>query len=138
MLAEVRGLHSALRDASSSDPVVAGTSVAVKGWESHGETLAHFRRGNFPNGFRAPEWLELASCFAQLERFQAAPRTSRDIDWLKDVNSELVEAEQLLTGFKDDPPVFGYVIKTGLRKYLRAARNARRRLVRRLETKAPS
>jgi hypothetical protein len=114
LLAEVQ----ALGDACRADPVVAGTSVVIKGWESHAKTLAHFRRGNFPNGFKAPEWLELAGCVARLERFHAAPQADPHGKWRTSVNRELDKAERLLDRFKEDPPVFNYVVGTGIRKYI--------------------
>ena len=116
VLAEVQ----ALSDACRADPVAAGTSVAVKDWELHGKTLAHFRRGNFPNGFKAEEWLELASCVARLERLRAAPSSDPDGKWRMSVNRELADAERLLARFEADPAVFLYVVRTGLKKYITA------------------
>lgn len=86
----------------------------MKSWESHRAALAHFRRGGFPNGFRAPEWLALAACFARLERFQAEPKADRGEVWSKSVGEELQAAERLLAPFEEDPPVLSYVVRTGV------------------------
>jgi hypothetical protein len=108
LLAQVRALLAA----GPSGTVNADISLGVESWKSHEATLAHFRRGSFPNGFKAPEWLALAACFARLERFQAEPEGGRDEEWRKSVGDELLAAEQLLEQFEDDPPVLGYVVRT--------------------------
>jgi hypothetical protein len=105
LLAGVR----AVREARLADPFDA--SFGVESWESNEAILAHFRRGSFPNGFKAPEWLALAACFARLERFQAQPQADRGDEWSTGVDSELLAAEELLSPFEDDPPVVGYVIR---------------------------
>jgi hypothetical protein len=112
LLADVR----ALCGAEPGSRVVSATELGVKSWEAHREVLAGFRRGNFPNGFRAAEWLELARHFAQLKERDPASVTNRDGDRWSDAQAELVAAERLLARFEQDPPVFGYVIRSALRR----------------------
>jgi hypothetical protein len=110
LLADVR----ALLETHLSEVIDPGASLEVKGWESHQVTLAHFRRGGFPNGFRAPEWLALAACFARLKRYGAEPKAGRGDKWSKSVGEELLAAERLLAPFEQDPPVLSYVVRTGV------------------------
>jgi hypothetical protein len=110
LLADVR----ALLETHRTELVDAGASLGVKSWESHQATLAHFRRGSFPNGFKAPEWLALAACFARLKKFQAEPKADRGEEWSKSVGEELLAAERLLAPFEEDPPVLSYVVSTGV------------------------
>jgi hypothetical protein len=124
LLANVR----AVREVHLSEPFNPEASFGVKGWESHGAILAHFRRGSFPNGFKAPEWLAVAACFARLESFRAAPKADRDVEWSKSVDSELLAAERLLAPFEADPPVFGYVVRTGAMNFIETLGRAGMRL----------
>jgi hypothetical protein len=124
LLAEVR----ALLEDSHPDGVDAGASLGVKSWESHQVTLAHFRRGSFPNGFKAPEWLTLAACFARLKRFQEEPVADRGDNWSKSVRNELLVAERLLARFEDDPPVFSHVVRTGVMSMIESVGHAGMRL----------
>ena len=79
-------------------------------WDQRAEVLAKFRRGSYPSGLEAPEWLKLATRFASLRRLSAA--TPRDDS---QVRAELVGATECLAGFEYDPPVFPYVVVTGLK-----------------------
>lgn len=110
LLANVR----ALRKAPAAARVVSDTELGVKSWESHRQVLAGFRRGNFPNGFSASEWLELAGHFAQIENFYTAHQPEGDGDWWSRAQDELAAAESLLARFEDDPPVLGYVLRASL------------------------
>lgn len=110
LLADVR----ALRDAQITDRIVAETEVGVKSWQSHRQVLAGFRRGNYPNGFKASEWLTLASCFAHLNELHATRQMGGDGEWWSCVRRELVAAERLLARFEDDPRVLTYVIRTSV------------------------
>jgi len=107
LLADVR----ALREAQVTAPVVSGTELGVKSWKSQRKVLAGFRRGNFPNGFKAPEWLKLASHFAHLEELYGAHQLEGDGDWWRQAQVELGAAERLLARFEADPPVFWYVLR---------------------------
>jgi hypothetical protein len=108
LLADVR----ALRGAGPRARVVIDTELGAKSWDAQRGVLAGFRRGNFPNGFRAPEWLQLAGHFAQLKALASDDR--RDDGWWSEAQGELVAAELLLARFEQDPPVFGYVVRATL------------------------
>lgn len=112
LLADVR----TLRNADATAHVVSETRAGAKSWETHREILAGFRRGNFPNGFRAPEWLELASHFARLEQIYAVQRPEGSTGWWSQAKTELAAAELLLARFDDDPAVFGYVVRATVRR----------------------
>jgi hypothetical protein len=109
LLADVR----ALRAAEPSAAVVANTRLAVATWEAHRQTLAGFRQGSFPNGFKAHEWLELAGHFARLEQIDADRQLGGD-GWWSRAEAALADAERLLDRFESDPPVLGYVLRAGL------------------------
>jgi hypothetical protein len=101
----------ALLDAQPDDPVVAGTELGVKTWESHRQTLAAFRKGTYPNGFKANEWLCLARHFAALETLNAKrPSSEEDGAWWVCAQREFVEAKRLLARFEKDPPVVRHAI----------------------------
>jgi hypothetical protein len=112
LLADVR----ALCGAEPGSRVVTGTELGLKSWEAHREVLAGFRRGRFPNGFRASEWLELARHFAQLKELHTACPTDGDGDRWSKAQAELVAAERLLVRFELDPRVLPYVIWGTLRR----------------------
>jgi hypothetical protein len=107
LLAEVR----ALREADPADPVVSDTELGAKAWEAHRQVLAGFRQGSFPNGYRAPEWLQLARHFAHLKKIHMTDKPAGDRDWWNRAKQELDAAERLLARFENDPPVFGYVVR---------------------------
>ena len=104
-----------VRKAEPSDPIVSDTALGVKTWETHREVLAGFRRGTFPHGLKAQEWLELAGHFAKLSELYTTRGYSTDGEWSEEAQKELAYAERLLAGFRDDPPVFLYVIKAPFR-----------------------
>lgn len=110
LLADVR----ALRDAQLTDRIVAETAIGVKTWKAHREVLVRFRRGNYPSGFIASEWLTLARCFAHLDELQADLSSGRDAEWWQAVQRELKAAEQLLARFEPDGPVLRYVVRTSI------------------------
>ena len=112
LLADIR----ALRNAQSAIGVVSDTELGVKSWEAHRQVLAGFRRGNFPSGFRAPEWLELAGHFARLTELYAAGELDADRQRWREAQDELAAAERLLARFEQDPPVFAYVVRASLRR----------------------
>lgn len=112
LLADVR----ALLEAQATARVVSDTELGVKSWQSHRQVLAGFRRGNFPNGFRAPEWLELARHFAHLDELYAGHESERGREWWKHAQAELAEAERLLARFEDDPPVLRYIVQARFRR----------------------
>jgi hypothetical protein len=111
LLADVRELLAA----KPTDDVVATTRLGVASWEAHRETLAAFRRGSFPNGYQAKEWLDLAVHFARLERLGARPEANDTAWWLEAKNS-LTAAEELLRRFQDDPRIVGYVLAGSFRR----------------------
>jgi hypothetical protein len=111
LLADVR----ALRAAEPTDRIVSQTELGVTSWASQREVLAGFRRGNFPNGYRSPEWLELASHFARLDQLRDGWQPADGEKWRR-AQAELEAAEHLLGRFENDPPVFGYVIKAIFRR----------------------
>jgi len=111
LLADVR----ALRRAEPTDQVVAGTQLGIKTWDSRAEALVRYRRGNYPSGLKARDWLELAGHFAQLRELGASTRAA-DASWWGDVQQELSGAEGLLAHFEKDEPVLAYVIVTGQRE----------------------
>jgi hypothetical protein len=106
LLADVQ----ALRDVDATDEFVAHSRLGTKSWRAQCQTLASFRRGSYPSGFRAPEWLTLAGHFAQLERLDAA-RVAKEGDWWSSAQTELAGAEKLLAHFANDPPVLTYVLE---------------------------
>jgi hypothetical protein len=118
LLADVR----ALRDAEEADLVVAETQLGAKSWASHRQTLAGFRRGTYPNGLTAPDWLKLAGHFARLKKINDArneindARNARRSDLWCEAQHELAEVEGLLRGFELDPPVLPYVVRHSWRK----------------------
>jgi hypothetical protein len=111
LLADVR----ALREAQATARVVSDTKLGVSSWESHRKVLAEFRRGSFPNGFKAPEWLELAVHFAHLREFSITDEPEGDGDSWSRAQNELAAAERLLARFEEDPPVLGYVLRAPLK-----------------------
>lgn len=112
LLADVR----AIRAAPPAARVVSDTELGVKSWQLHREALAGFRQGNFPSGFRAPEWLKLAGHFAQLnELYGTGQLDARDDDWGR-AKEELAGAEGLLIRFEQDPPVFWYVVQAAIKR----------------------
>jgi hypothetical protein len=108
LLADVR----ALRDAETAGPVVVETQLGAKSWASQRLTLAGFRRGTYPNGLTAPDWLKLAGHFARLKEIDDA----RDSDWWGEAQRELAEVERLLSGFERDPPLLRYVVRQSWRR----------------------
>ena len=116
LLATVR----ALGEANATDDVVTKTEFGVVTWEAHREVLAGFRRGTFPNGFRAGEWLALAGHFAHLEqlyaRYQVGDGESEDdaTTWAA-AKAEWAAADSLLARFAFDPPVLSYVLRNAVR-----------------------
>jgi hypothetical protein len=112
LLADVR----ALRKAQATARIVSTTELGAKSWRAQRKVLAAFRRGNFPNGFRAPEWLELAGHFAQLEQLYGEHRGDVEGEWWTRAQEEFDAAERLLARFGDDPPVFAYVLGSRLRR----------------------
>lgn len=106
----------ALRGVQAAAQIVSDTELGVKSWESHRQVLAGFRRGNFPNGFRASEWLELAGHFAHLKEIHRVYQPGGDGDRWSRAQDELAAAERLLVRFEQDPPVFGYVVRASIRR----------------------
>jgi hypothetical protein len=98
-----------------SDParLAAHLETLLRTWGTQREVLAGFRQGNFPNGFRAPEWLELAAHMGRLQ--DVADTQSGSIDATA-AHRELEAAETLLSRFEADPPVVGYVIGATFRR----------------------
>jgi hypothetical protein len=115
LLADVRRLHSAIHDGS-----VVAAELGVKSWEQQREALARFRRGSYPSGLKAPEWLRLAAHFAQLQTFSDSNQRTRQVD----ARCELKGVVELLTPFERDPAVLPYVLKTGLHKVRKRLRRA--------------
>jgi hypothetical protein len=135
LLADIR----ALCDAQSTDAVVAETELGTKSWESERQALAGFRRGSYPSGLTAPEWLRLARHFTELNKIYATPEKDRKGDWWTDARCELVGARELLARFGFDPPVLWHVIKNGAERVLTWLRSlaARRRLAKGEKDVAP-
>lgn len=111
LLADVRALKS-----RPSDQVLADTLLVTKNWDSRGEALVRFRRGNYPSGLKACEWLKLAGHFAELRKLSARGVSPADTQCLGDVQKELKGAEVVLDGFASDPPVLPYVVATGVKE----------------------
>jgi hypothetical protein len=108
LLANMRALGD-LRDENST---AAACDTAIGAWERQREALALFRRGSYPSGLKALQWLELAGCFATLERLSAI----RGKGWKADVKLQITKVEDLLESFEKDPAVVPYVFKAGCRK----------------------
>ncbi len=85
-------------------------SPLLASWQANCEILASFRRGSYPSGFKAPEWLMLAAGFARLAALDEVKRGKRDERWQAAVSDELRKAERLLDHFASDPGVLGYVV----------------------------
>jgi len=112
LLADVR----AIRASEPTARVVSETELGVKTWHLHREVLAGFRRGSFPSGFQAPEWLQLAAHFAQLnELYGTGQLDAREDDWRR-AQEELAAAEGLVVRFESDPKVFWYVVQSALKR----------------------
>ncbi|MEY2513625.1 MAG: hypothetical protein QOJ89_983 [bacterium] len=111
LLAEVRAVRAALAAGRLT------TVVAIEGWTTHGEVLASFRRGNYPSGLVASEWLKLAAGFAELATLDA--KAVRDEAWTERVDHELRAAQEILKGFEHDPAVLPSVIEAGVSRYLK-------------------
>ena len=88
------------------------TEALLETWDERREVLAKFRRGNYPTGFKAPEWLLLAGCFERLRSLQATDSPSRP----RLVRNELRTARRLLRPFKEDPSVLPYVLVSSLKE----------------------
>ena len=107
LLADVRALCAA----GPADAIGRETQLGVKTWEAHRTVLATFRRGRFPNGLKAPGWLDLAGHFARLKQLDAdRAGPDQDASWWEAVQTELRQAESLLAAFERDPWVFVYVV----------------------------
>jgi hypothetical protein len=76
--------------------------------------LGWVRQGNFPNGFRAPEWLKLPGHFAHLKELYGTGQLDADDDRWRDAQGEVAAAERLLARFEHDPPVFAYVVRAAI------------------------
>lgn len=118
LLAEVR----ALRGAQHDDAVVATTRLGTTTWSAHKAVLAGFRQGTYPSGFKAPEWLTLASHMAELEALYVNHHADADGTWWTAAQHELSEAYRSLSRFGEDPPVFRYVVCAMLRAVARRPR----------------
>ena len=112
LLADVRALLAA----AETDAFVTRTRLGVVSWEAHRETLAGFRRGSFPNGFTAPEWLELAAHFAELELLADVHPSGGAGDWWAQARTSWTAAETLLARFEHDPRVARYVLTASFRR----------------------
>ena len=93
---------------------VVDTELGVKTWEAHREVLAGFRRGSFPNGFRAAGWLQLARTFARLKELEFQRQKHGNNEWWRAAQPELSEAERRLQRFENDPRVVLYTIRSAL------------------------
>lgn len=114
-------LHG-LRLLADVDALVAGgpdsravseTRLGVASWLEHRDVLAKFRRGTYPNGFKASEWLDLAACFAELHQLDGVPAPERTAAWWGDAQAKFAEAERLLAPFRDDPRVLAHALRLG-------------------------
>jgi hypothetical protein len=114
LLADVTALLAAQR----TDPVVVRTELGLKSWRRAGRPLARFRVGNYPSGFKGPQWLALAANFARLERLNGTPQAERDAEWWARAQAELTGAKELLERFSDDPKVLPYVIRASVSERL--------------------
>jgi hypothetical protein len=118
LLADVK----ALLLATDCDPVIARTELGVASWNAQREVLAAFRKGKYPSGFVANEWLSLADCFARLESLYATRPAQHDVEWWGKVRAQLSTAAVLLARFSKDPPVVRSVIKAALPDRFRRTR----------------
>jgi hypothetical protein len=116
LLAHIR----ALQDTQPSSRLVSDSKLGVIAWEEHQATLAGFRRGSFPNGLKAAEWLRLAERFARLAQLHSRrndgwwrdPTSLPDaaVSWWNEATAELQAADLLLADFANDPPVVLHAI----------------------------
>jgi hypothetical protein len=117
LLAEVQALKS-----RPHGQLFAGTLLAIKSWDFRREALVKFRRGNYPSGLRAREWLELAGHFEALRALsaRAAPpddtNECNECEECTNVKNELEGAARILTGFARDQAVLPHVVATGVRE----------------------
>lgn len=115
LLADVRALR-----ATKDSRLGARTGAALKTWDAEREAVAHFRIGSYPSGYKAPEWLTLASHFERIQdlhaKLAAVPAARKTSKWQLGVRVEATAAEQLLARFEADPGVFWYVVKAPFRK----------------------
>jgi hypothetical protein len=107
LLADIRTLCD--DHTEKTDTVVAETALGAKSWESQRRALAGFRRGTYPSGVTASEWLKLAGLFAKLDKINKA----RGENWWTEAKRELIAVKLLLAQFERDPPVLPSVARTG-------------------------
>jgi hypothetical protein len=100
-------------------------SPLLTSWQANRVILAGFRRGAYPSGFRASEWLALAAGFARLTTLNEVKQCERDARWQAAASNEARGVEALLDDFADDPKVFSSVLRTG-------AANSKKRLFNRV------
>jgi len=90
--------------------------LGVRSWQRHREALT-FRKGYYPSGLHALEWLELAATFGDLRLLNEWSASERDEAWGVSAHKNVTYAQSLLKQFEDDPPA----LKTFLRNLVRSA-----------------
>jgi len=135
VLADMRALRSAPQGAR-----LATAHTLVETWAAKREVLASFRRGNYPNGFKAEEWVKVAGALGRLEaslltatEVGLAPAgASSDADpvleetsaphWWVEVERHLRRSEKILSDFEHDPGVVWHNIRAGVSRRFRRTR----------------
>jgi hypothetical protein len=102
VLADVRALHAA-----PAGRRLAGARRLAASWDANRQVLATFRRGTYPNGLMAYEWVRLADAFARL----AACLPPAAADWWEDAQPHLHTIEDILSDFMYDPAVVWHNIR---------------------------
>jgi hypothetical protein len=124
VLADVRALRALPEGAG-----IATAQRLARTWAAERQMLATFRRGNYPNGLTAVEWVTVADAFAHLEaRLPMAPDAesvapdAESGSWWKEVQPQLRLIETVLADFKHDPSVVRHVSRAFVSKDFRHSR----------------
>jgi hypothetical protein len=117
MLEELALLDTALARWEVSDLPVWAEDLGVASWEEHRQALT-FRKGYYPSGLNATEWLRLADTFVNLRVLHEWDANVRDEVWRERAIENFARAKALLLQFELDPPAFA----TFLSNLLRSAR----------------
>jgi hypothetical protein len=89
---------------------------AVQAWAEHRAALL-FRRGNFPSGLPAAEWLKLAESFEQLKELLLTGQRSGHS--AKAMTTAINDSLTILSVFRTDDPVLRVFLGNTLRRTFR-------------------
>jgi len=95
-------LHVAQRALERGTYEPGGLGVAA--WQNNRRALT-FRKGCYPSGLHALEWLDLAAAFDNLRLLDRCSSSERDETWLVTAHDNIEHARRLVHPFELDPPV---------------------------------